>query len=308
MPFDMGSYQFEGMTTPCNDDRLVPVVHAAMGSMQANWAFTCAAFARSKFEERVSITLKSSHLPGKVGSLSSNGRNPQVEFKSDSQAITIEANFAYIPWNVGQSREFLDVCSQNQERAGDGGWTLYTSVKWIKVRNDPFLAEHPGDMITGTNGWNCGGALGWDESESALVMQVGAPHFDIDGKEVEGWFEGQVRGRYIKARYGVEPALAAGRARLEVTYANGDVKVATMTAAYDKVTDWITFRAYGFTYSTPRLILRIERPEVAPSPTPSPTPTLTKPVVTKSVTITCIKGKTVKKVKGTKCPSGFKKK
>jgi hypothetical protein len=52
---------------------------------------------------------------------------------------------------------------------------------------------------------------------------------------------------------------------------------------------------------------------VEPTPIATPTPTATptpKPVVAKKTTITCVKGKTIKKVTavGPKCPSGFKKK
>lgn len=46
------------------------------------------------------------------------------------------------------------------------------------------------------------------------------------------------------------------------------------------------------------------------TPEPTPTPSVTPRPATKTVTITCVKGKTVKKVSGTnpKCPAGFKKK
>lgn len=49
---------------------------------------------------------------------------------------------------------------------------------------------------------------------------------------------------------------------------------------------------------------------VVSTPTPTPTPTPTAKPVAKKVTITCVKGKTVKKVSGTnpKCPAGYKKK
>jgi hypothetical protein len=55
-----------------------------------------------------------------------------------------------------------------------------------------------------------------------------------------------------------------------------------------------------------------QEPEVVVTPTPTPTPTPTasaKPVV-KKITITCIKGKTSKKVTAIKpkCPTGYKKK
>ena len=51
-------------------------------------------------------------------------------------------------------------------------------------------------------------------------------------------------------------------------------------------------------------------PVVTAEPTPTPTPTPTpKATVAKRTTITCVKGKTVRKVTAAKpvCPSGFKK-
>jgi hypothetical protein len=53
--------------------------------------------------------------------------------------------------------------------------------------------------------------------------------------------------------------------------------------------------------------------EVVVEPTPTPTATATptsRPVVAKKVTITCVKGKTSKKVTAVKpkCPAGYKKK
>ena len=71
--------------------------------------------------------------------------------------------------------------------------------------------------------------------------------------------------------------------------------------------------ANGFTYSAPIVKIKLsQEPEVVVTPTPTPTPTPTasaKPVV-KKVTITCIKGKTSKKVTAVKpkCPTGYKKK
>ncbi|NDE48124.1 MAG: hypothetical protein EB019_04045, partial [Actinobacteria bacterium] len=47
------------------------------------------------------------------------------------------------------------------------------------------------------------------------------------------------------------------------------------------------------------------------TPTPTPTPTVIAPApVAKKITITCIKGKSTKKVSGVnpKCPKGYKKK
>jgi hypothetical protein len=71
--------------------------------------------------------------------------------------------------------------------------------------------------------------------------------------------------------------------------------------------------AAGFHYSTPIIKVKVvQEVSATPSPTPSPSATPTpsaKPVV-KMSTITCIKGKTSKKVTAVnpKCPAGYKKK
>jgi siroheme synthase len=99
------------------------------------------------------------------------------------------------------------------------------------------------------------------------------------------------------------PAIAAGYAKVQITYQDGSSKVATVTSQYDAKNDWINLRAYGFTYSTPQLAIGFKQPEQAPKQE-------IKVVAPKKTTITCVKGKTTKKVTAVKpkCPSGYKKK
>ena len=91
---------------------------------------------------------------------------------------------------------------------------------------------------------------------------------------------------------------------------------------YEKLTPYLAsqFNAKNFTYASPAPTVST----IPASPTPSPSAASERPIVTptaspspskitpapKLVTITCIKGKTIKKVKALspKCPSGFKKK
>jgi hypothetical protein len=55
--------------------------------------------------------------------------------------------------------------------------------------------------------------------------------------------------------------------------------------------------------------VKLSQEKVVAIPTPTPS-AVAKPVAKKSVTISCVKGKTTKKVSGTspKCPTGYKKK
>jgi len=293
-----GNYTFEGLVTPCADNAIAVDVRPTRYGFQLNASPACGGFFKVKFEERFEITVKSKSLKGIVGGVSSNGKDPEISFteSGSEQLLTLRLNFAYIPWNVSSvPGEFINVCEKNEYKASDGGWGLWSSVFWTKQMRDPLLAKNPGDMIAGTNGWNCGGNMYWDSYEQALVMLVGAPHFDVDGTVVEGWYEGAIRGRYVTSRFGIQPAQAAGNARLEIVYADGQRKVATITARYDSTTDWLYLKGYGFTYSSPQLMIKFGKPIAA---------------VAVKKTITCVKGKTSKKVTAVKpvCPKGYKKK
>jgi hypothetical protein len=72
--------------------------------------------------------------------------------------------------------------------------------------------------------------------------------------------------------------------------------------------------AGGFTFSTPSIKVKLSQEAATPTPSATPTPTASatptaKPAV-KKVTITCVKGKTSKKITAIKptCPTGYKKK
>jgi CRISPR/Cas system type I-B associated protein Csh2 (Cas7 group RAMP superfamily) len=109
----------------------------------------------------------------------------------------------------------------------------------------------------------------------------------------------KVKGNRARDWWGIDPAIAAGYAKVEVSYQDGTKKVATVSANYDAKNDWINLRAYGFTYSSPQLAVSFKAPAQA-----------TKTVPVKKTTITCVKGKVTKKVTAVKpkCPTGYKKK
>jgi hypothetical protein len=69
--------------------------------------------------------------------------------------------------------------------------------------------------------------------------------------------------------------------------------------------------AGGFTFSTPSIKVKFSQEATTPAPSATPSPSASaKPVTPKKTTITCVKGKTTKKVTAIKptCPTGYKKK
>ena len=79
--------------------------------------------------------------------------------------------------------------------------------------------------------------------------------------------------------------------------------------------NYFRFTASGFTFSQAKLSIKLKpkeaitptAPTTPAAPAPAPATTTAKP---KATTITCVKGKTTKKVTAVKptCPAGFKKK
>jgi hypothetical protein len=71
----------------------------------------------------------------------------------------------------------------------------------------------------------------------------------------------------------------------------------TATTVISEKNGWLKLGAYGFTFSSPTVRVKLTQEVV-------------KPVFAKKTTITCVKGKTSKKVTAVKpkCPSGYRKK
>jgi hypothetical protein len=98
------------------------------------------------------------------------------------------------------------------------------------------------------------------------------------------------------------------KAELSIVNDQGNQKVATEIIG--EKNGWLYLSAGGFTYSSPTIKVKLEQDAPPPAPEPTPTPSASSKPAAKAVTITCVKGKTSKKVTAVKpkCPAGFKKK
>ena len=164
----------------------------------------------------------------------------------------------------------------------------------------------------------------FDKSTQSLVYQVAAPHLTNKGKVFEGSYDLSIPSSVARCLYSFTNAPI--KAEISITTADGIAKVAT-TSLVER-DGWLNFSAKGFTFSDPTIQVKLFQDvvEVAPTPTPTPsatatptpeptvtptpTPTPTKTAVVKKITITCVKGKLIKKVTAIKptCPSGYKRK
>ncbi len=143
-----------------------------------------------------------------------------------------------------------------------------------------------------------------DKSEGTLNYVVAAPHYDPRDKDFKGSYDLVMRSDVARCVYGFSKAPI--NATISITSDDGTPQVATTVIG--ERNGWLYLQAKNFEFSAPIIKAKLTQ-EVVVEPTPTPTPTV-KPVVAKKTTITCVKGKTTKKVTAVKpkCPSGFKKK
>jgi len=244
-------------------------------------------------------TLKSKNLKKYTRWITSNGKDPSVIIGAND-TIIIKGVTTRFPL-PDSSKGCNGLYGGNEEKArADAAFIAINMATYLESENSTSAAA---DVVMGTNGWWCQNGIAWDAKERQLVVNVAAPHYYPDGTVVDGWLELKIRGRLAREWWGISPQEATGYAKVEVVYKDGTSKTATVTANYIADKDWIDLRAYGFTYSNPAVKISMQKPATEVKPTP--TTVTTKPASSKK--LTCVKGKTIKKVSTKTCPKGFKK-
>lgn len=168
----------------------------------------------------------------------------------------------------------------------------------------------------------------FNEANQSLDYKVLSPHLNESGLENLGSYDLLIDGSVARCIYGFSNAPI--KAELEIIGGDGVSKVATTVLG--ERGKWLFLSANGFTYSNPTIRVKLSQDKSVAS-TPTPTPTVAASVTPTSTpsaeaspspsmantstqvsavkkTITCVKGKTTRKVTGVapKCPKGFKKK
>lgn len=175
----------------------------------------------------------------------------------------------------------------------------------------PFESQNcvRGKGFTGVIGTNAvvysDGPPKFNKDEQSLNYTVGASHLDSKGELFKGYYQLNLRSDVARCLYGFGSAPI--QAKIEVSSSDGTPSVAT-TVISEK-DGWLKMTAGGFTFSTPSIKVKFSQ-AAEPVVTPTPSPTATAKPAAKKVTITCVKGKTNKKVTAIKptCPTGYKKK
>ena len=135
-----------------------------------------------------------------------------------------------------------------------------------------------------------------------LYYKVGGAHHLEDGVTLtKGVYDLALRSDFARCLYGFSNAPI--KAAVTISYGQeGAQNVATEVVSQDKAKEWIYISAKNFTFSAPTIKVKFTQ-ETAAAPAAAPAPI-------RKTTITCVKGKTTKKVTAVKpkCPTGYKKK
>lgn len=147
----------------------------------------------------------------------------------------------------------------------------------------------------------------FNKAEGILDYKVLAPHKLKDGSIFKGSYDLAIKSDFARCIYGFTNAPIS--ASVTIISAEGNNQVATVVTS--ERNGWINLGAYGFTFSSPTVRVKLSQSttDVKPSVTPSPISSSSSSVQLKK-TVNCIKGKVSKKVTATnpKCPTGYKKK
>ena len=143
----------------------------------------------------------------------------------------------------------------------------------------------------------------YNQIENSLDYKVASPHFLPNGEVFKGTYNLLMRSSVARCIYGFTAAPVS--ATVSIVAADGTAQVAT-TVLGEK-NDWFYLTASGFTFSSPTVRVKLTQ-AVEPAASPSSTAS-SKPAAAKKTSITCVKGKTSKKIAAVnpKCPTGYKK-
>ena len=143
----------------------------------------------------------------------------------------------------------------------------------------------------------------YDKAHGDLNYQVAAPHFAKRDQLFTGLYDLVMRANVARCVYGFSNAPI--KASISVVSASGAPQVAT-TVVGEK-NGWLHLSARGFEFSAPTVKVKMQQEKMAPTPPASVGPV--QQPATKTTSLTCIKGKVLKKIVAINpaCPKGYKK-
>jgi hypothetical protein len=228
-------------------------------------------------------------------------RKTYFAFNSDEKATwDVLGQALNAPWkNDGLSRGLsmspLDIAMFTKGVSKDPSWNRATTERAEWVANLSWNKQLVGGSSCSTAGFE--GFIGsnalvyesalpnFDSRTKELGYSVASPHYRVDGSAQDGVYSLLMSETFARCVWNTDTKLA--KAQLSITSDDGNTKQAITTLTVNN--GYLRFMASGFNFSKVSL-----RAKLSIKPT----------------TITCVKGKQIKKVTGISptCPGGFKKK
>jgi hypothetical protein len=148
------------------------------------------------------------------------------------------------------------------------------------------------------------------KNPNEIEYSIASPHFMPDGTVFRGYFQAELNTKYLECIWPNNEISKSTQFSISVVNEAGVRQVATTGVSF--VNNIISVKAFGFHYSAPTIKIEGNYGKTSFMSTPSPSPSASpaKPIIVKKSSISCVKGKTVKKVTAVtpKCPTGYKKK
>jgi hypothetical protein len=189
----------------------------------------------------------------------------------------------------------------------------YKTEWWVKTTRWPDVAtvkDCPAEQngftgIVTTNATMYGtSAPSWDPFDKTFSFQVASPHYGLNGNLNTGYYSLILPRSLAECRWGKDIA----QAKIVVSVISSDGNTNVGISNYSIKNNLLTFNVSGFSFSSPTIKVGL----AAQLSTQLSTQPSTQPStqIVKKITITCTKGKLIKKVSAIKptCPPGFKKK
>ena len=155
-----------------------------------------------------------------------------------------------------------------------------------------------------------------------LDYKVGGVHSNPDGSDFMGSYDLVLNGEFARCLFGLSDSDKKVPLSSTISLVSGGLESTVQTTFFNDDGKWVRFGAYDFTFSIPKLRIKLfekpttesvkdslEKKDVNGEVMAAEKEAQTK-AMAKKKTITCIKGKLTKKVTGLtpKCPTGYKKK
>ena len=142
-----------------------------------------------------------------------------------------------------------------------------------------------------------------------LNYKVAGLHHQADGVTLtRGTYDLAIRSDVARCVYGFSDA--PFQASISVIGADGQEQtIATESIREDAKREWLFLSAQNFTFSSPVIKVKLTQEKKLTAPTPTNTQAAASATSTAKKSISCIKGKVIKKISGSnpKCPAGYKK-